>query len=129
MLPQPMILESQNAMNADDGATTEPRIRINRPDDVNARCKGSRAPGQRKDFSQCMRQSTTHSTSNATSSQAKRTEPSGPRRCRHGTKPSAACPSALAKARWMTARPSEPCTSPRAEPLCCSVQLHSAEVG
>jgi hypothetical protein len=88
MLPQPMILESQNAMNADDGATTEPRIRINRPDDVNARCKGSRAPGQRKDFSQCMRQSTTHSTSNATSSQAKRTEPSGPRRCRHGTKPS-----------------------------------------
>src|SRR5580700_2788868 len=73
MLLQPVNLGSQNATSAVNGATTEPRIRINRPDDENARRKGSRAPGQRKDFSQCMRQSTTHSTSNATSSQAKRT--------------------------------------------------------
>src|ERR1700730_6712255 len=36
-------------LNAVDGATTEPRIRINRPDDESARCKGSRA-------SQCMQQ-------------------------------------------------------------------------
>ena len=33
-----------------DGETTGRRIRINRPDDENARCKVSRAPGQRKDF-------------------------------------------------------------------------------
>jgi hypothetical protein len=38
--------------NAADGATTEPRTRINRPDDVIARCKGSRAWDPRKDFSQ-----------------------------------------------------------------------------
>jgi hypothetical protein len=47
---QPMILESQNAMNAVDGATIEPRIRINRPDEGRERCKGSRASGPRKDF-------------------------------------------------------------------------------
>jgi putative transposase len=40
-----------------------------RPDDENARCKVSRAPGQRKDFSQSTPRSTTHSTSNATSPQ------------------------------------------------------------
>src|ERR1019366_3679171 len=39
---QPVILESQNAMNAVDGATTERRIRINRPDEGRGRCKGSR---------------------------------------------------------------------------------------
>jgi hypothetical protein len=53
MQPQPMILESQNAMSAADGATTESKIRISRPDDGNARCKVSRALGQRKDFSAC----------------------------------------------------------------------------
>ena len=37
MLPQPVILDSQDVMNAVDGATIEPRIRINRPDDENAR--------------------------------------------------------------------------------------------
>jgi hypothetical protein len=51
-------------MNAADGATTERRIRINRPDEGRGRCKGSRASGRRKDFSQCMQQSTTPSTSN-----------------------------------------------------------------
>jgi hypothetical protein len=75
-------------MNAVDGATIELRIRISRPDEGRGRCKGSRAWDPRKDFSQCMQQPTTPSTSSATSSQAERTEPSGPRRCRHGTKPS-----------------------------------------
>jgi hypothetical protein len=55
------------------------RIRIKRPDDENARCKVSRAPDQRKDFSQSTPRSTTHSTSNATLSQLEH-EPSGPRR-------------------------------------------------
>jgi hypothetical protein len=64
MTPAPVTLESQNAMNAVDGATTERRIRINRPDEGRERCKGSRASGPRKDFSQCMPQPTTHSTSN-----------------------------------------------------------------
>jgi hypothetical protein len=45
---QPVISGSQNAMNVADGATIEPRIRINRPDDENTRCKVSKAPGQRK---------------------------------------------------------------------------------
>jgi hypothetical protein len=49
---QPVSLESQNAMNAVDGATIERRIRINQLDDENTRCKGSRAWDPRKDFSQ-----------------------------------------------------------------------------
>src|SRR5580704_4273761 len=61
------ILGSQNAMNAVDGATIERRIRINRPDDENTRCKVSRAWHPRKDFSQPTRPPTTHSTSNAIS--------------------------------------------------------------
>src|SRR5208282_1751054 len=83
---QPVILESLNAMNAVDGATIERRIRINRTDDENARCKVSKAWDPRKDFSQCMQQPITLSTSSAISPQQERTEPSGPRRCRHGTK-------------------------------------------
>ena len=59
------ILGSQNAMNAVDGATIERRIRINRPDDENTRCKVSRAWDPRKDFSQCMPQPRTPSASNA----------------------------------------------------------------
>src|ERR1019366_6799833 len=39
---QPVSLDSLNAMNAVDGATIERRIRINRPDDENTRCKVSR---------------------------------------------------------------------------------------
>src|SRR3979411_2958858 len=85
---QPVILESQNAMNAADGATTERRTRINRPDEGRGRCKGSRASGRRKDFFQCMQQSTTPSTSNVILHRQERTEPFGPRRCRHGTKSS-----------------------------------------
>ena len=36
-------------MSVVDGATIEPRIRINRPVDESAKCKVSRAPGQPKD--------------------------------------------------------------------------------
>src|ERR1700730_18557453 len=43
MLLQPVILGSQNAMSAVDGATIELRIRISRPDEGRGRCKGSRA--------------------------------------------------------------------------------------
>jgi hypothetical protein len=76
----------QNAMNAGDGATIEPRIRINRPDEGSARCKGSRAWGPR--FSQCMQQHKILSTSSAISPQQERTEPSGHRPCRRGVKSS-----------------------------------------
>jgi hypothetical protein len=76
MLPQPMNLESQNAMSAVDGATIERRIRISQPDDENTRCKVSRAWDPRKDFSQHMQQPTTLSTSSAISPQQGRTEPS-----------------------------------------------------
>jgi hypothetical protein len=40
--PQPVILESRDAMNAVDGATIEPRIRVCQPDEGRGRCKGSR---------------------------------------------------------------------------------------
>jgi hypothetical protein len=78
-------------MIAANGATTEPRIRINRPDDENARYKVSRAWGRHKGhkaFSQCMQQSTTISTSNAISFRQERTEPSQHRRCKRGVKSS-----------------------------------------
>src|ERR1700738_3527589 len=42
----PVILESQDDMSVVNGATTEPRIRINRPDDENTRCRVSSARGQ-----------------------------------------------------------------------------------
>ena len=60
------------------------RIRINRPDDENARCRVSRVRVQPKNFSQPTQSLTTLSTSNAISPPQKRTEPSGPRRCRRG---------------------------------------------
>ena len=60
---QPVILESQNAMNAVDGATIERRIRISQLDEGSARCKVSRAWDPRKDFSQCMQQHKIPSTS------------------------------------------------------------------
>ena len=86
--PRPVISGSQNATSAVNGATTEPRIRINRPADENARCKGSRARVQPKDFSQPTQPPTTLSTSSAISPQQEPTEPSGPRRCRRGAKSS-----------------------------------------
>jgi hypothetical protein len=72
------------ATSAVDGATIEPKTRINRPDDKHAICRASRARVQPKDFSQLTPPHTIFSTSNATSSQHERTESSGPRRCRHG---------------------------------------------
>ena len=60
-----VILESQVDMSVVDGATIEPRTRISRPDDESARCSVSRAPGQRKNFSQSTQQPTTSSMSNA----------------------------------------------------------------
>jgi len=50
---QHVILGLRIAMNAADGATIEPRTRINQPDDENARCKGLRARDPHKDFSPC----------------------------------------------------------------------------
>src|ERR1700738_2651746 len=67
MLPLPVILESQDDMSVVDGATIEPRIRINRPDDENTRCRVSSVRGQPKDFSQLMQPPTTLSTSNVIS--------------------------------------------------------------
>ena len=55
-------------------AHTGRRIRINRPDDENARCKVSRTSGQRRDFSPFMQPPTTPSTFNAISFQQGRTE-------------------------------------------------------
>ncbi len=49
---RPIILDSQNAMNAVDGATIVRRIRISRPDEGRGRCKASRAWDPRNDFSQ-----------------------------------------------------------------------------
>src|SRR3984893_3795956 len=88
MLLQPVILGSQNAMNAIDGATIERRIRISQPDEGRGRCKGSRAWDPRKDFSQCMQQPTTPSTSSVISPRQEHTEPSGRRPCRRGAKSS-----------------------------------------
>ena len=88
MLPQSMILESQNAMSAADGATIERRIRISQPDERRGRCKGSRAWDPRRDFFQCMQQRKILSTSNVILPQQERTEPSGHRPCRHGVKSS-----------------------------------------
>ena len=58
-------LGSRTAMSAVDGATTEPRTRISRPDEGSARCRASRAQVQPSDFSQPTQPSTTSSTSSA----------------------------------------------------------------
>src|SRR2546421_11999159 len=88
MLPQSVISGSRTAMRLVAGTTTEPRIRINQPDDENVRCRVLRVQVQPKDFSQPTQPHTTLSTSNAISPQEKRTEPSGFRRCRRGAKSS-----------------------------------------
>jgi hypothetical protein len=86
MLPQPMILESQDATSAADGATIERRSRINRPDDANGRCRGLRVWDPRKDFSRFMLQPTIPSTFSAISPQQERTELSGHRPYKLGVK-------------------------------------------
>ena len=65
LITEPVILELRDAMNAVDGATIAPRIRIRQPDEGSARCKGSRASDPRKDFSQPTQPHITPSTSNA----------------------------------------------------------------
>jgi len=50
------------AMNAGDGAITERRTRINRPDDGSARCRGSRVRDQPNDF--CPSHAATYNTFN-----------------------------------------------------------------
>ena len=65
LITEPVILELRDAMNAVDGATIAPRIRICQPDEGSARCKGSRASDPRKDFSQPTQPHITPSTSNA----------------------------------------------------------------
>jgi transposase-like protein len=55
--------------------TTEPRIRINRSDDENTRCRVSSVRDQLKDFSQPTQPPTTRSTSNVISFLQGRTEP------------------------------------------------------
>src|SRR5580704_15568370 len=72
---QPVISGSRSATSEVDGAKTEPRIRINRPADENARCKGSRARAQPRDFSQSTQPPIIPSTSNAISFQPEHTEP------------------------------------------------------
>ena len=74
--------------NAADGATTERRIPINRPDEGRGKCKISTAWDPRKDFSQYMQQPIILSTFSAISPQQERTEPSGNRPCRRGVKSS-----------------------------------------
>src|SRR5271154_3253542 len=88
MPPQSVISGSRTAMRLIAGPTTEPRIRINRPADENARCRVSRVRVQPRDFSQATQPHTTLSMSNATSPQQERTEPSGNRPCRHGERSS-----------------------------------------
>jgi DDE domain len=78
--PQPTNLALQAATTAVDGATTGRRTRISRRGDENARCKGSRAPDRRKDFSPRTPPFRIPSTSNATSPQRERTGPSERRR-------------------------------------------------
>ena len=73
-------------LNADVGATTAQRTHINRPDEGNARCKGSRVRGQPSDFCPSTPPPTTSSTSSATSSQQRRTGHSEPLPCRRGAR-------------------------------------------
>src|ERR1019366_6120590 len=81
-----MSSECRTAMSVVDGATIEPRTRINRPPDESARCRVSRAPGPRKNFSQSPQQPTTSSMSNGTALLQNLTEPSGHRHCKCGVK-------------------------------------------
>ena len=58
-------LGSRTDMNAGDGRTIAPRIRISRRGGGSARCNASRAPARRRNSSRSMPPSTTPSTSNA----------------------------------------------------------------
>jgi hypothetical protein len=82
----PVSLGCLVAMNAGDGAITERRTRINRPDDGSARCRGSRVGDQPNDFCPSTLLPTTPSTSSVTSSQRRHTGHSEPRPCRRGAR-------------------------------------------
>ena len=82
-----MILGSRIGIAPADGETKGRRIRINRPDDGNARCNVSRASVQHRDFSPFMQPSTTLSMFNVISFQQGRTEPFEPRPWTHGVRP------------------------------------------
>ena len=86
MAPLLAILGSNVGIVPADGETIARRIRINRPDGENARCKASRARAQPRDFSLLTQPSITSSTSNATSHQPKRTEAFAPRRWTRGAR-------------------------------------------
>src|SRR5207302_10071578 len=66
-MPPRVILESNIGIVLADGETTGRRIRLNRPGDESAKCKGSRTWGPPKDFTQSTARSTIHSMPNATS--------------------------------------------------------------
>src|SRR5947209_234558 len=85
---QPVILESQNAMSAVDGAQSSGEFASADPTkgEEDARVQERGIP--RKDFSQCMQQHKIFSTSSAISPQQERIEPSGHGPCRRGVKSS-----------------------------------------
>ena len=85
--PPRAILGSRIGIAPADGETTERRIRINRPDAENARCKASKASVQHRDFSPFTQWPTTPSTFNAISFQQGRTELFEPRPWTHGVRP------------------------------------------
>ena len=82
-----VILGSRISIALADGETTGRRIRINQPDDENARCKVSGALDQRKDFSPLMPPPIIPSTFNAISFQQGRTELFEPRPWTRGIQP------------------------------------------
>jgi hypothetical protein len=88
MRRQLMILAWQSGIDMADGGTIERKTRISQPSDESARCKDSRAWGQRNDFSPPTEQCTTTSRFSFTSRHPRLTVPSEPRPCGRGTKPS-----------------------------------------
>src|SRR4249920_1841212 len=84
--PPRVILGYLIAINVGDGATTERRTRINRPDEGSARCRGSRVRDQPSDFCPSTLPPTTPSTSSGASYQQRRTGRSEPRPCKHGAR-------------------------------------------
>jgi hypothetical protein len=82
----PASSESLIAMIGGDGATTERRTRISRPDDGSAKCRGSRVRDQPSGSCPSTPPPTTPSTFSVISPPPARTEPSERRRCRSGVR-------------------------------------------
>src|ERR1700745_2408739 len=86
--PQPMIWGFRTDTSAVDGATTELIENSHQPTRRRERkMQGFKSAGSAQRFLS-MQQSKTPSTFNVISPRQERTEPFGPRRCRHGTKSS-----------------------------------------